>query len=210
MIEAIVNMTIKIFRFILNRFRMSFVFFRNYYILLVYNLKFVLKRRLVYETIPSFNQKTFLTGEGNVMIGSNCVFGFKFGGFFHGGSIEFQPRYKNAMVKIGNNVYTNNNIFLCAANLIEVGDDTLIGQNVTIMDFEAHGMHPKNRKSIGEIGKVIIGKNVWIGNNVIILKNTEIGDNSIIAAGAVVSGVFPKNVIIGGVPAKKIKDLVIE
>ena len=50
-----------------------------------------------------------------------------------------------------------------------------------------------------------IGGNVWIGNNVIILKNSSIGDNSIIAAGAVVSGSFHANVVIGGVPAITIK-----
>ena len=55
--------------------------------------------------------------------------------------------------------------------------------------------------------KVVIDENVWIGNNVMILKNSEIGKNSIVAAGAVVSGVFPPNVIIGGVPAKVIKEI---
>jgi acetyltransferase-like isoleucine patch superfamily enzyme len=94
---------------------------------------------------------------------------------------------------------------LCSANYIEIGDDTLIGQYVTIMDHEAHGIDPDKRRQIGGIGQVIIGKNVWLGNNVTILKNTEIGDNSIVATGAVVSGKFPTNVIIGGVPAKIIK-----
>jgi acetyltransferase-like isoleucine patch superfamily enzyme len=108
---------------------------------------------------------------------------------------------------IGDNVSTNNNIFLCAANHIEIGEDTLIGQYVTIMDHEAHGIEPNKRKELGEIGKVIIKKNVWIGNNVLILKNTEIGQNTIVAAGAVVSGIFPSNVIIGGVPAKIIRTL---
>lgn len=38
-----------------------------------------------------------------------------------------------------------------------------------------------------------------------ILDGTVIGDNCIVAAGAVVNGVFPDNVIIGGIPAKVIK-----
>ena len=75
------------------------------------------------------------------------------------------------------------------------------------MDFEAHGIKASERRELGEIGKVSIGKNVWIGNNVTILKNTEIGENTIVAAGAVVSGTFPSNVIIGGVPAKIIRKL---
>jgi maltose O-acetyltransferase len=38
-----------------------------------------------------------------------------------------------------------------------------------------------------------------------ILKNSEVGKNTIVAAGSVVTGSFPSNVIIGGVPAKIIK-----
>lgn len=75
------------------------------------------------------------------------------------------------------------------------------------MDHEAHGVHPTERRKLGEIGKVIIGKNCWLGNNVTILKNSEIGENTIVATGAVVAGKFPANVIIGGVPAKIIKTL---
>ena len=69
-------------------------------------------------------------------------------------------------------------------------------------------MEPR-RKREGKwgIGKVIIGRNVWIGNNVVILKNTGIGDNTIIAAGAVVSGEFPVNVIAGSVPVKIINSI---
>ena len=96
---------------------------------------------------------------------------------------------------------------ICAVNYIEIGDNTLIGQNVVIMDFEAHGIAANERKEMGEIGEIIIKKNVWIGNNVTILKNSMIGENTIVAAGAVVSGNFPDNVIIGGIPAKIIKEI---
>lgn len=75
------------------------------------------------------------------------------------------------------------------------------------MDFEGHRVKPTKRKGLGEIRTVIIGKNVWIGNNVIILKNSQIGDNSIVAAGAVVFGMLPDNVIIGRVPPKNIRNL---
>lgn len=75
------------------------------------------------------------------------------------------------------------------------------------MDHEAHGIPPDKRRELGAIGEVVIGENVWIGNNVTILKDSHVGDNSIVAAGAVVSGRFPENVIIGGVPAKIIRSL---
>lgn len=156
---------------------------------------------------PSCQQKVFFTGKGLIEIGKSCSFGFKLGGFHRGGCIEFQARDENARIKIGNEIWTNNNIMLCAANYIEIGDNSLIGQNVTIMDFEAHGIEPNKRRLRGVVGQVIIGSNTWIGNNVMILKNTEIGDNSIVATSAVVSGRFPSNVIIGGVPAKIIREI---
>jgi len=55
---------------------------------------------------------------------------------------------------------------------------------------------------------IVIGRNVWIGNNAIILKGTEIGDNSVIGAGAVVTGgKLPSNVVIAGNPARILKEL---
>lgn len=161
--------------------------------------------RVISKSTPKAYQKVLCEGKGIVEIGDTCSFGYKLGGFNRGGYIELQARYPNAVIKIGDNVSSNNNIFICSANHVEVGDNTLIGQYVTIMDFEAHGIDPNKRRQLGEIGKIRIGKNVWIGNNVTILKNTFIGDNSVVAAGAVVSGVFPSDVVIGGIPAKIIK-----
>lgn len=199
---------LSVYLLLLSRKRASFSFLRfKIFHFLIPNLKSIFSKRLIYATTPSCQQKTIVTGKGIVDIGEDCEFGFKKGGFYRYGCIEIQPRFKNALIKIGNRVITNNNIFICAAKYIEIGDNTLIGQNVTLMDFEAHGIHPDKRYQLGEIQKIIIGRNVWIGNNVTILKNSEIGENTIIASGAVVSGKFPSNVIIGGVPAKIIKTI---
>jgi acetyltransferase-like isoleucine patch superfamily enzyme len=178
-----------------------------YFNIILPNLKFFISKRIICDRLPNSNQKTLLTGIGRIFIGNNCIFGYKAGGFHRGGAIELQVRYKNAIIKIGKHVATNNNIFICAANRIEIGDNTRIGHYVTMMDFEAHAIKPIDRSKVGKIGEILIGKNVWIGNNVTILKNSSIGNNTIIATGAVVSGSFPENVVIGGVPAKIIKEI---
>jgi acetyltransferase-like isoleucine patch superfamily enzyme len=196
-----------IYRILISIKRKQVFYYRFFFYLIAPNLKSILSKRLIYEKITSLQQIVICEGAGSVSIGNNCSFGYKMGGFNRRGGIELQARYQNSKIIIGNNVSTNNNIMLCAANYIKIGDDTLIGQYVTIMDHEAHGVAPNKRREVGEIGKVIIGKNVWLGNNVVILKNSEIGDNSIVAAGAIVSGKFPANVIIGGLPAKIIKSL---
>jgi maltose O-acetyltransferase len=56
-------------------------------------------------------------------------------------------------------------------------------------------------------GNIKIGNDSWIGTGVIILPNVCIGKNSIIAAGAVVTQDVPDNVMVGGIPAKIIKEL---
>jgi len=48
---------------------------------------------------------------------------------------------------------------------------------------------------------------VFIGNNVTVLKGVTIGENSIVATGAIVTKSFPKDVIIGGCPAKIIGEV---
>jgi acetyltransferase-like isoleucine patch superfamily enzyme len=186
--------------------RMSFYHKRLFKFILP-NFKKIIQKKVTYSNYPFCNQKFLVTGAGKVSIGEKCSFGYKLGGNFYNGIVEIQPRYKQSQIVIGNNVATNNNLFLCAANYIEIGDDVLIGQGVSIMDHEAHGLAPDKRRQIGEIGKVIIGRNVWLGNNVTILKNSIIGENTIVAASAVVSGEFPANVLIGGIPAKIIKYL---
>ena len=165
------------------------------------------KAKYSYTSFPKFQQKTIISGKGIVIIGKKCGFGYKVGGFWRNGCVEIQTRSKESKIIIGDSVNTNNNIFICAHNTISIGDYTRIGQNVCIMDFEAHSTNPQERSKLGEIGSVEIGKNVWIGNNVTILKNSKIGKNTIVATGAVVNGVFPENVIIGGIPAKVIKEL---
>lgn len=53
---------------------------------------------------------------------------------------------------------------------------------------------------------IVIGDGTWIGINATILGGTEIGKNSVVAAGAVVKGKFPDYCVIGGVPARIIKN----
>jgi acetyltransferase-like isoleucine patch superfamily enzyme len=180
----------------------------NQFIRLIFpNVMAIIFGRLKFASDVSPNQRIICEGYGIVRIGKNCSFGYRKGGFWRGGSIELQARNSNSRIIIGDNVATNNNVFVCAAKSITIGDNTLIGQNVTISDHEAHGINPEERGKVGKIGRVIIGENVWIGSNVTILKNSEIGKNSVVATGAVVSGTFPDNVIIGGIPAKIIRNL---
>lgn len=52
---------------------------------------------------------------------------------------------------------------------------------------------------------IVVGDNVYIGNNVIILPGVKIGNNVVIGAGAIVSRDIPDNSVAVGVPARVIK-----
>ena len=108
---------------------------------------------------------------------------------------------------IGNNVGFSTSCYIGGAGGLEIGDDTIFGNYVSVHPENhnyADSTIPIRLQGVNHKG-IKIGKGCWIGAKATILDGTIIGDGCIVAAGAVVSGKFPNNVIIGGVPAKIIK-----
>ncbi|MBR0311474.1 MAG: sugar O-acetyltransferase, partial [Oscillospiraceae bacterium] len=54
---------------------------------------------------------------------------------------------------------------------------------------------------------VRVCKNAWIGANVTIMPGVTVGENAVVAGGAVVTKDVPANTVVGGNPAKVIKEL---
>lgn len=118
---------------------------------------------------------------------------------YSGGKIYIN---ENAQLVLGSG-YINNNVNISCFEKIEIGYNVVISENVTIRDSDNHSIVSDVRHI--KTQPVIIGNNVWIGLNVVILKGVKIGDGAIIAAGSVVNKDVPANSLVGGVPAKIIK-----
>ncbi|MBL7767062.1 MAG: acyltransferase [Chitinophagaceae bacterium] len=86
---------------------------------------------------------------------------------------------------------------------LEIGEGTIWSYNVCIQT----GDHDAVDRSIHHKGNIKLGKNCWIAANVTITKGVELGDNVTVGANSVVTKSFPSNVVIGGVPAKIIRQL---
>ena len=145
-------------------------------------------------------------------IGENCTINSSFLSNLVGLSQRtiIVTRTEEAKIEIGNNVWISG-ATIYARKEITIGDNTLIGGNVKILDNDFHPIEVEARNlDIKEkIGtrKIKIGKDCFIGANSLILKGVEIGDGSVVGAGSVVTGKFPSNVVIAGNPARVIKVL---
>lgn len=112
--------------------------------------------------------------------------------------------HPNARLVIGKKCLMNEETFLECELSIVIGDNVLIGRNVTIRDGDGHdhGDASGNRE---RCLPVVIGNSVWIGSNAMIQKGVHIGDGSIVAAGAIVTRDVPAKCLVAGVPAKVVK-----
>jgi len=108
---------------------------------------------------------------------------------------------------VGKNFYANFDCTILDVCEVRIGDHCMLGPGVHIYTA-SHPLHPTERNSGKEFGKPVrIGNNVWIGGGAIINPGVTIGDNVVIASGAVVTKDVQNNVVVGGNPAKLIKQI---
>jgi acetyltransferase-like isoleucine patch superfamily enzyme len=102
-------------------------------------------------------------------------------------------------------VLSYGNIVHCADH-IRIGRLAAIGEFVTIVD--SRHFHEGEHEFVGdnlETGSVEIGDNVWIAPKSSILMGVTIGDEAVVAAHAVVGTDVPAKAIVGGIPAKLLR-----
>nr|PMF58931.1 hypothetical protein BCV09_21845 [Vibrio cyclitrophicus]PMH17190.1 hypothetical protein BCU73_07625 [Vibrio cyclitrophicus] len=134
--------------------------------------------------------------------------------FTAGRNCRLETYNKNQVSLIlGSNCELNDNVHIACAESIQIMDNVLIASRVFITDLN-HGhysaSHSSDAKSVVskrplDTSPVVIGSNCWLGEGVVINKGVVLGENCIVAANSVVTKSFPKNCIVGGVPAKLIK-----
>jgi acetyltransferase-like isoleucine patch superfamily enzyme len=146
--------------------------------------------------------------------------------FGRGLAIQIAP---GAQVRFGRFTWIGDGTKIrCHEGLVEIGDKTVIGQECTIsaykririgeqcviadramfIDFD-HGMVEVERPIRVQgiyTREVVIGSNVWIGYGASFLRGVRVGDNSVVGTYAVVNRDVPANAVVGGVPAKVLRE----
>lgn len=108
-------------------------------------------------------------------------------------------------IRLGERVFINSGCRFQDQGGITIGDDALIGHNVVLATLN-HDMAPDKRQTVIP-SPIIIEDHVWIGSNATVLAGVTIGSGSVIAAGAVVTSDVAPGIVVGGVPARKLRDI---
>ena len=110
-------------------------------------------------------------------------------------------------VHLGSNVYANAGLKLVDDTHIYIGDNTMLGPNVTLATA-GHPIDPELRgRGLQYNLPVTIGKNCWLGAGVIVMPGITIGDNTVIGAGSVVTRDIPAGVVAVGNPCRVLREV---
>ncbi len=119
---------------------------------------------------------------------------------YYGADVVLFPRSR---LRIGS-TYINSDCKIRCHESITIGDGCAISHDFTVMDSNAHILDGSKGTA-----PVVVEDHVWIGTRVMVLSGVTVGEGAVIAAGSVVTRDVPARSLVGGVPAKVIRDNVV-
>ena len=141
----------------------------------------------------------FLKKTGMKLAGKNIIFS----------PIHISPKTIPENIEIGVNTFINSGCRFSApkGTKIKIGKNSLIGPNVCFETVN-HFLPYRGVLARGaQLGDIIIEEGVWICMNSLILQNSIVRKGCVIAAQSTVNSTFDASQLIGGTPAKIIKDI---
>lgn len=152
-------------------------------------LNVIRRNRIIKRLVPDIGNGFF------IMSNFHCEYGFN--------------------LHIGKDFFANFDCKLMDVAKIHIGDSVMLGVGVTLAT-PVHPMlaeeriiqqFPDGYHDIEYAKPITVGDRVWIASNVTVAGGVTIGEGAVIAAGSVVLRDVPPNCLVGGVPAKVIRQL---
>lgn len=112
---------------------------------------------------------------------------------------------KGGTLTVGRNTRING-VHISVSQHIEIGENVRIAPYCIIIDNDYHKIND-HFSDEGDRKPITIADDVWITMNCMIMKGVTIGKGAVIAAGAVVTRDVAPYTVVGGVPARFIKNI---
>lgn len=139
--------------------------------------------------------------------GNNCVIFLKNNCYVT--EVEIFVENNNCMVEIGNKTFIGRQTHIACTednSQIIIGGGGMISSYCQIRSGDSHSILDLDGNRINPAASVRIGEHCWLGEGCKVLKGVTLGDNCIVSTGAIVTKSYGSNVLIGGVPAKIVKE----
>lgn len=127
-----------------------------------------------------------------------------------GEEVTFEPTFRcefGRNIHLGHRFFANFDCVMLDGAPITIGDDVLLGPKVGLYTSD-HALDPVERAAGAcRARPITIGNSVWIGGGATILPGVTIGDGAVVGAGSVVTRDIPPATIVGGNPARVLREI---
>jgi UDP-3-O-[3-hydroxymyristoyl] glucosamine N-acyltransferase len=115
--------------------------------------------------------------------------------------VRLHLRDAGARIELGARSFLNYRTEIVAHDRVRVGADCLLAWDVQVVDSDSHSVDGRPHTA-----PVVIGDGVWIGCRATVLKGVTVGDGAVVAAGSVVVSDVPARCLVGGNPARLLRE----
>ena len=115
--------------------------------------------------------------------------------------VQLHLRDRDAEIEIGQGTFVNHRTEIVAHRSVRIGRDCLLAWDVLVLDSDSHSVDGS-----APTAPVSIGDGVWIGCRATVLKGVTVGDGAVVAAGSVVVTDVPARTLVGGNPARVLRE----
>ena len=142
-----------------------------------------------------------------VIMGNNSLVHIKDGAWLSGATIWVEDN--GCRLEIGRNTFIGSSHLAVTENgsILKIGDDCMLSSNINIRTGDSHSIIDfETNQRINYARSIFINNHCWIGEGVKILKGVNLEENCVVSTGAIVTKSFTANCLIGGIPAKILKE----
>lgn len=112
-----------------------------------------------------------------------------------------------ALLSIGEDTYITGPLRINLGGSVRIGNGVNVGHDCLFLTVDHEIGTRARRAGPPALRSIVVGDGVWIASRVTLLPGVTIGEGAVVAAGAVVTSSVAPHTLVGGVPARVIREL---